>query len=222
MRAIVNSMGQRRGAAAVAALVCVLLTAALAALPGCFGSSTGPDDDPEEEGYEYTPRTSPANVIAKLVEAYGRTDAEAYLDCLAEDFVFFLNPDDVTPGGGLPEQWGKDEEEMIHQAMFSDTLGVDGVSLTMTNVSATYDAGEDPGDPSDDTWEYLEDPDLRVMTGNLTLLANGQQLFTVAVDPDTTGPGGETLWEIADWSELSEAPDLAESSTWGSIKSLYR
>ncbi|MBD3348249.1 MAG: hypothetical protein GF400_03505, partial [Candidatus Eisenbacteria bacterium] len=95
MRAIVNSMGQRRGAAAVAALVCVLLTAALAALPGCFGSSTGPDDDPEEAGHEYPPRTSPANVIAKLVEAYGRTDAEAYLDCLAEDFVFFLNPDDV-------------------------------------------------------------------------------------------------------------------------------
>jgi ketosteroid isomerase-like protein len=162
----------------------------------------------------YPLRTSAANVLRKLNIAYERMDAEAYLDCLAEDFIFFLNPDDLTDYPELPEYWDKVEEATIHGNMF-------------VSVSEQFDQG-DPGDPTDDTWVYLESVDLRMqLPPDLTLLVQVPQQFTLGVDPEETGLGGELLWEITRWHDISAEAGryqepMVEHASWGLIKAMYR
>jgi len=175
----------------------------------------------------YPLRTSPVNVINKLVLAYVRMDAEAYLDCLAEDFIFFLNPDDLTDYPELPAYWDKVEEATIHGNMFAEDTDVERIALVFTGVSTSYDdAGT--GDPFDDTWVFLEDIDLRIqLPPDLTLHAQAPEQFTLGVDPDETGHGGELLWEIRRWYDISEeggrGPDpMVEDASWGTIKAIYR
>jgi ketosteroid isomerase-like protein len=57
-------------------------------------------------------------VLYNLRKAYGNMDADAYLDGLAEDFIFYLNPDDLTGNPTLPEYWGRAAETTIHENMF--------------------------------------------------------------------------------------------------------
>jgi hypothetical protein len=207
----------RRSVLSGAALIASL---AIALMAGCTSTCTCPDDE-EDDGYPV--RSSPDSVIAKLQMAYVAMDAEAYLDCLAEDFVFHLNPDDYgDPGNDLPEWWGKVVEQEIHEAMFAEGSGVLSISLTLTNVSKSFHPGELPDDPSDDIWTYREQVDLFVSVEDppdVIYHSNADQEFTLGFDPYDTGPDGETLWEIVDWWDLEER---GECTTWGSIKSMYR
>jgi hypothetical protein len=171
---------------------------------------------------KYRLRTSPNNVLYNLNLAYVEMDAERYLDCLAQDFEFILNPDDVNnPENPLPEYWGKQEERDIHERMFSDTTNVDRIDLTLTNISTNYDQGADPGDPNDDRFTYMEGTDLRVHIGDWTFLMLQDQQFVFMIDPDETGPNGEVLWEIVEWRDL-RPPDRVEDCSWGRIKSMFR
>ncbi len=210
--------GSRRGWwpwAVFAAAVAVLVAA------GCSNTSVSPDAGQVEED-PYPLRTGPSNVLQKLNEAYVAMDVEAYLDCLAEDFEFVLDPGDVNdPGNDLPPSWGKQAERDIHERMFSDTTNVDRIDLALTDISIDYDQGADPSDPADDRLTYLEQPDLRVVIGYWTYITSHEQEFVFMVDPDTTGPNGEALWEIVEWHEIDERSCL-EDSSWGSIKALYR
>jgi ketosteroid isomerase-like protein len=175
----------------------------------------------------YPIRSNPSNVLRKLNLAYVRMDAEAYLDCLAEDFAFFLNPDDVNDDPELPDFWNKAEETTIHGNMFGEDSDVGGVSLIMTLQSESYDPG-DPGDPFDDTWTFLEAIDLRVqLPPDLTLHAQAPCEFSLGIDPDETGAGGRSLWEITTWYDLSTesgrwSDPTHEHASWGRIKALYR
>ncbi|MBD3348322.1 MAG: hypothetical protein GF400_03880 [Candidatus Eisenbacteria bacterium] len=198
-----RSLGLHRLAAGA---VVILLSVALAGCWNPFAPEGGGDAPPTV--IEYRLRTTPSNVVHNLQSAYKDKNLEEYLDCLAEDFEFFLNPDDVTPGSGLPESWGKSEESNIHEAMFSevDTIGVDRIELTLTNLEISFDPGELPEDPSDDRYTHKEETDLRVTVGDLTLLANADQEFVFQIDPNETGPDGETLWEIIEWWDLEEDP----------------
>lgn len=175
----------------------------------------------------YPLRSSPENVLRKLNLAYVRMDAEAYLDCLAEDFIFFLNPDDLTEHPGLPEYWDKVEEATIHGHMFGEGTDVAGVMLVMTTQSSSCDEG-DPGDPLDDTWTFLEAIDLRLqLPPDLTLHATSPSEFILGVDPDETGHGGQLLWEITRWHDIAvwtgRVPDAVRSGcSWTALKALFR
>ena len=73
--------------------------------------------------------TSPVNAsvpreaedtIDRVLAAYAERDVDAYLDCLAEDFLFVPDPDvDALFGVPVGEPWGKATEEAIHRRMFS-------------------------------------------------------------------------------------------------------
>lgn len=173
----------------------------------------------------YPVRSSPENVLVKLELAYERMDAEAYLDCLAEDFLFYLNPEDVSDWPELPEYWDKAEETTIHENMFGDGTNVLSVALWLTHDTDSYDPG-DPGDPLDDLWTYREDYDIRVtLPPDLTLHAVSPSDFVFQVDPDEVGHGGMLLWEIVLWYDLPyewrTGPSVEEAS-WGGIKAMYR
>jgi hypothetical protein len=180
------------------------------------------DVDPESF---YPTRSSPENVLRKLNLAYVRMDAEAYLDCLAEDFLFYLNPEDVTDDPSLPEYWAKAEETTIHGNMFGEGTNVEGIELLFEHDTEDHDPG-DPGDPLDDLWTYREDYDLLVhIPPSLTLHADSPSDFVFRVDPDETGPGGTLLWEILEWHDLQDiwasGPDR-EMGSWGNIKAMWR
>jgi hypothetical protein len=174
----------------------------------------------------YPIRTSPENALLKLELAYERMDAEAYLDCLAEDFLFYLNPDDLTGDPELPECWGKEIERAIHTAMFAETTVVEWVTLDMSTVSSDFDPGADPEDASDDRWTYGQDVDLRVaLPPELTLhVAGYRHDFVLGIDPDEVSLTGALLWEIIEWHDTNYwpgGPMRRSGTTWGSIKALF-
>ena len=223
-----RSVLARRGA------VCALLGLFGLALGGCWnpfappGGGGGHDTD-----VQYKVRSSRENVLYNIQTAYVYMNADEYLDCLAEDFIFILNPADVNdPEHNLPPSWDKAEEENIHRNMFGDESDVESISLTLTNVTISHDPGEDPYDPSDDRWEYQEQTDLRVNVpeeGDIkTYLATADQLFIFQIDPYETGPDGETLYEIVEWQDRPEQKRPAEPAggeeaiTFGRLKAMYR
>ena len=86
------------------------------------------------EGARYPLRDSPENALEKLRQAYELMDPEAYLDCLAEYFIFYVNPDDWTNNTRLPPEWYKSDETCMHWNMFSDLSGVERVTLSFTQI----------------------------------------------------------------------------------------
>jgi hypothetical protein len=209
---------------------CVLVGIVCLAVAGCWNPFAPPGGgDPPPSQVQYKLRTTPENVVYNLNSAYKDMNLEEYLACLAENFEFVLNPNDVNdPMNDLPESWGKTEEEAIHARMFADTTNVGNIDLTLTNVSSQWDQGADPVDPSDDTWIHVDTTDLRVTIGEWTYLANADQEFVFQIDPNETGPSGQTLWEIVIWTDLLPQPGRAihdentQRLSVGRIKALFR
>ena len=200
-------------------LAAAALTVLLATVLSLSGCSNRGCTCPDEVEHVYPARTSPENVLEKLRLAYVNMDVDAYVDCLAEEFVFHLNPCDVGIDPEMPESWGKQDEEDIHEAMFADDSDVEGVTLTLTtaNIEFEWNAG-------DSIWRYTEASDLRItLTYYLAFHASTPQLFVLAIDGDRAGPDGEELWAIVEWYDLEEEwHQLGVHCTWSSIKALYR
>lgn len=198
-------------------------------LTGCW-NPFAPDpggDDPLPDPVQYKIRKNPENVIYNLNTSYDDMDVDKYLDCLAEDFIFFLNPDDITADPTLPEYWDRFEEERIHRNMFAEDTDVEGITLIFTHTTQSF-AVNDPDDPLDDEWTYIEDIDLRVqLPPDLTLHAQAPAEFLFQVDPNETGPEGETLWEISKQWDTSEEKREGSGScedrmTLTQVKAMFR
>ncbi len=197
-----------------------LLPAALALAAGCGSSSTGPDDN------GYPERTTPDGVLEKLVMAYEAEDADAYLDCLAEGFVFFLNEDECIGNPDLPNSWNRATERQIHQTMFGAAAGVDSISLSLATFGPPeVIPGPQPGDPVG--WQYDENVELMVRVDGdepaLYTTTVGAR-FVFQIDPLALAATGDTLWEINQWEDLDPFAPLAgrESISWGSLKNIFR
>jgi len=177
---------------------------------------------------ETSRRTSPAEVIDQLQGAYVAMDVVNYLDCLSEDFVFYPCEEDVQdPNQGIPSEWYKNMEQIIHFNMFGGESDVESIQLTLTNTLIFWDE-QDPEDPRDDIYSHTEDVDLRVnLHDQLTFLATEPSMYLLRVDPDEVGPYDELMWEIYEWYDLEDwglggASERTEDATWGGIKALFR
>ncbi len=111
--------------------------------------------------------------------------------------------------------------------MFGPDSDVARITLDLSTQTSEFDPGADPGSTADDTWDYVEAIDLRLLIplpdDYLIYLATADQRFLLQVDPDQVGQGGEDLWEIVEWWDVEErAGERVEDSTWGSIKAMYR
>jgi hypothetical protein len=175
---------------------------------GCSDSSTGPGD-----GGGYPDQSTPNRVVEKLEAAYENLDTGAYMECLAADFVFFLDPDDVAADPALPEYWGRVEEQLLHAHMFADTSEIENIFLTLTVVSTDSLPGEDAEDPADDLWEYEVDVDLVVQTG-VNYLSSGTSLFVMRRSPDRN----DAVWQIVEHHDLGGGGIRGEDTTWTAIK----
>jgi hypothetical protein len=179
----------------------------------CSDTSTCPEGPDGPDDVEYPDQSTPDNVIEKLEMAYENLDGDAYLECLAEDFLFFLNPDDAAADSTLPEYWDKAEERRLHWHMFADTTVIESIELTLTVVSKDSLPGDDPVDPSDDRWEYEVDVDLEVEAG-VTYLSSGMSLFVMRRSPDHLA----TVWQIIEHHDLGDDGIQREQTTWTAIK----
>ncbi|MBD3367258.1 MAG: hypothetical protein GF405_03650 [Candidatus Eisenbacteria bacterium] len=206
----------RRAPLRLAALIVGLALAA-----GCSSSSTGPGEDDD-----YPSRGTPEGVLAKLVMAYEAEDADAFVDCLSESFVFFLNEDECIGNPDLPNSWDRATEEQIHRAMFGDAAGVDSVDLSLTTFGTPGEIpGPEPGDPSG--WQYDEDVELLVhVSGGTTAVYTTTvgARFSLQVDPVALVATGDTLWEIRQWEDVDPfmPPAGRLSISWGSLKNIFR
>lgn len=94
---------------------------------------------PTEVQTLYLSNSSPENVILNLVMAYREKNLTEYLNCLSDSFLF---------SSFWVGSWGKQEEQLIHQALFSQELvlevnltslrKVDGADHLMEAYSAYY------------------------------------------------------------------------------------
>ncbi|MBM3307391.1 MAG: hypothetical protein FJY74_03610 [Candidatus Eisenbacteria bacterium] len=196
-----------------------IMLAAAAAFGGGCANPANSDDQADLPPL----RTSPAKVLERLQWAYDNMDVEVYLDCLAADFIFLLNPRDVENDPDLePGYWGNAEERVIHEQMFgAEGDHADNILLTLTQVGDPLPV--DPGDGTGTHYQYKEAVDLRVYMGAWTYLATAPSLFRLRIDQDETGPQGEQLWEIWRWQDLEGARSgRGAESSWGSIKALFR
>jgi hypothetical protein len=174
-----------------------------------------------EELSQQARRTSPTEVIEQLKTAYVAMDANSYLDCLSEDFIFYPTEEDVIdPNSNIPPEWYKTDELTIHTNMFDAGSDVSSISLDLTEVDIVHNAG-DPTDPLDDTYEYRESVYLLVyLIHGVAYLADDPSIYQLRVDQEEEGPYGETMWEVYAWYD-GPAGDR-EQTTWGGIKWLYR
>lgn len=80
-------------------------------------------------GDAYLPPSGPGNVLQNVITAYMERDAEGYVACLAEDFVFVSDPSaSGLFGSDPPGSWGRATADSIHRAMLQSGQGTPGGS----------------------------------------------------------------------------------------------
>jgi hypothetical protein len=139
-------------------IVFFLAVAAVLSVSGCLFS-------PSEKGSGggsgyYTPADSAWKVIHNLQLAYTTKNIDAYMDCLHEEFEFFLlevDWADYTGDGVIDESWGRDIEESMTTNMFN-SYKAETIELTLNGTGDT----EYPGDPTGDTRQLVRSFDLKV------------------------------------------------------------
>ena len=194
---------------------------------GCWNPFAPDPGDPPVDPPSWELRDTPQHVLDNLITAYKNKNAERYLDCLAEDFIFFLNPDEVAEHPELePGYWGKAEERVVHEGMFGDgELHADRVTLTLSLVGNPISIEPIPGEIH---WQYQEAVDLSVYVGDMQYWATAPSMFEFRIDQDQVGPNGETLWEIIYWYDLEPrrqdivTADDVESISFGRAKAMFR
>jgi hypothetical protein len=187
--------------------VLALAAVVILGLAGCW-NPFAPDEGkpkPRPEA-DYRVRTTPANVVHNMQLAYVNKNADEYLDCLSEDFVFYANEVDV--GQGIPEFWYKDTERNIHENMFSDSppdpqYTVDTIQLQLTLANKDSIASSVPGEEWDRIFTESVILYVNLFSGT-TFYANAPSEYRFRVDQDQVGPNGEQLWEIYEWYDLLE------------------
>jgi hypothetical protein len=184
-----------------------LSAAFVLALGGCWNPFAPDEGDPvDRPPADYRLRTTPANVIHNMQVAYEYMDAEKYLACLSEDFVFYPNEEDVGGPDNIPEFWYKDTERTLHENMFSEnppdpSLAVESIQLTLTLANRDSIEGDQPGE-----WNVIfeESVDLHVnLYTGLTYYANAPSEYRLR-KAEEPGPNGEVLWEVYEWYDLLE------------------
>ncbi len=209
-------------ASAVAATVAAAFLCVLVA--GCSTSTQPTTPDDELEDAYYILRTTPDSVLANLVTAYQHDGIVEYLDCLAEDFIFYPSDGALAGNEWMPESWGKDEERLIHFRMFLPAGNIIDIDLDLIQIG---DPVEIPGATYEDPvmYEYTFGVDLLVMQPHdIGYIATAPSLFVLRPDPDEVGPAGEELWEIFLWYDLDEDGTCGrpvEPVSWGEIKAMY-
>jgi hypothetical protein len=101
----------------------------IAGMSACiFNPDTPPPPPPPPS--QLTDLTHPEDVMLNMELAYNKRNIIWYNGVLDQNFTFFLSPGDV--GGGLPEQWNREEEITTNTNLFDK--GYVGTAPPCTSV----------------------------------------------------------------------------------------
>ncbi len=178
------------------------------------------------------PPGSPESVLDAIAAIYNDTErsaaerAAAYTELFAPgahdlpEFNFELQPYDVQ--NGLPPEWGLTTESAVHDALFAAQERGEIFSLQM-RMTFGVPSDPDPPVPGQEDWKeiFVTNFNLRLMFNpNDGLEVNGSQAEVLLA------PASGGRWYMVEWQDLPRpAPAgkaLVETSTWGSIKDVYR
>jgi len=172
----------------------------LAGVLGCPFSPETNDDPPPVPVETYHARTAPESLLHNLKLAYKERVPAEYESLLAEEFSFVLSEEDASKPD-MPDQWGRNQEISIHQAMFNAELvqqltldfvvgnreydDTDGFwTILISNVTLTL-YGSTPGHPTP-TWYRV---------------VNGASRFWFQKENYTWPGTQDTVWTIVKWED---------------------
>jgi hypothetical protein len=222
-------------ARALRLLALALLIAALGGAAGCGkDKTTKPEPTPAP-----TPRLTPTSVVDSLVSAYRHRNIKAYAELLADDFQFWFDP--ATRPDNVPEFWTRLQDSTATDHLFN------APEVTDIRIQLTY--GPDVPDPAigHERWRKI-----RVTDTFLEIDKQPQvgEIITYRVDGDVqdfyvrqghspadtlAGSPTSKQWFLVEWHDLARLSALTalktfggapapavQSTTWGSVKALYR
>jgi len=209
----------------------VFLAALSLVLLGGLACKDDPESPPSAAQPTFEDLSQRWHVINNIEVAYNKRNLSKYEQLVDENFSFVLSPGDV--GGGVPEQWWRTEEILLHSRMFdSEYAGLHRVKSIDMHLSM-------PVDKSDIVWVETAPLSASNETWYTTTIF---YKFVIWTEPDTpyeSVPGGkvqltvrnsgtnaEPTWKLVELRDLAERrvayqTAAPEFSTWGQVKALY-
>ena len=194
-----------------------------------------PADPPVVPPSAFKNLTQREHVLNNVELAYNKRRLDKYDELLDDNFTFFLYAGDV--GGDVPESWLRDTEIQANTNLFSkDPLPAPYKQVLSILMDVQWE--DDQGNP-DVVWVEFTPPglteswytttvryDFKIeLEGDLTYFNNpgATAQFTVR----NAGTADAPQWRLVEMRDLganllASSAAATESSTWGSVKALYR
>jgi len=184
-------------------------------LPALFGgvlitAGCGDEDAAPTEAGPYD-ATEPKYVLANVELAFNRGDVNLLSDCLAGEFKFFFDVDDIgqkIDGYTIPASWARDEFLAAADNMFAETRDI---SLTdHWREIGTPAPGETSFQAADVPLEIV----VVVDAGNGYAFDDGTCDYEFAKEPTR-------IWHLAKWRDRSRECGCLGPATFGRILARY-
>lgn len=178
--------------------------------PACNLFDPREAEAPSQSGFQYLPRTFPANVVFNLQNAVGQKDVAGYIACFTDStrsrttFSFVPSADAADIYATVLRNWSYQQEQSYFQNLvakrkqpqsYSNLTLIARDSIASGNEAMTYNFDYTL------TFEHTEP--------NFTQTSRGRLQFTVVND--------NSQWSIARWIDLKTTNDL----TWSSFKGKF-
>lgn len=200
-------------------------------LPGLSQSSAAPGGGTEESSWGrvktlYGPTSTPYqdlterwHVLYNLELAMNAMSSTRYIELLdPNDFVFFLDPNDIPPG--YPAQWDYTEEVSSATHLLDKTGTIQSIDLDLVGVENLYwtEVLDNPA-----WWDVTVQYDYNVKAQYVTYITSGTPSAELIVRKD-----GDGKWRLIRWwdkagtfSAIAAIPSAVEPTTWTKLKFLY-
>jgi hypothetical protein len=209
---------QRRRLAVVAIILAV-------ALAGCGDKDpTGIRLPPSP----FLPRTSPANLLHNLQEAYEHRNLAEYESLLATEFTFVLSQRDQQRPG-MPDSWNRETEIGIHRHLFDAAL-VQTLTLSFVLADTVWD-------PADSLYTAIASNVNFYIVGAMPAhptdvkeyrVTNALEKFWFRKNGWTATGKADSIWTIVKWKDdllwgrSAARSGVSEETSWGAVKAAYR
>lgn len=181
---------------------------------------------------------TPDDVIEGLRVAWESHDTTLLEPLLADDFVFYLSPNDVS-FWGLDSAWSRAEEMSCCDNVFSGDTGMRPGGAFQAPVDARFGFGLSLK-PVEQTWEMTKRVDepfagalarrydqlmlVQYTTIDFDFIGSRQEFYIGAVDVTGEDGGPARRYVLHAWQDLGiPNPDLRHGTwSWGYFKSIFR
>ncbi|MBN1232818.1 MAG: hypothetical protein JXA60_05665 [Candidatus Coatesbacteria bacterium] len=153
-----------------------------------------PDEEPPDQNTPPADRKDAARCLEYMRQAYSNLDIKKYEECLAEDFKFYLLPDDwFQEAGDTTKYWGRTTEIDLTTCLFESAS-----SITLEFYADPY--GHDEEQSNGEVLRVFNksfDLTLNIDDTGEIYSATGQATFYMRKNKTTE------LWEIVRWDDNS-------------------